>query len=882
MRVRRPRSSALRRFIAPVPVLAALYGPAWAGPPAITGQPVVGQIPDFDGPLVVNLRQQGVISGSGPLQVQVSPEVIVNGQPTSVLQASVVPNTAPGAVCIQIDNLDFGGSSTDNFAIDITLLNLGQQSAGPQRVTITNTAGPVVDPQDPACNDPNTTPVANAGIDQTIADTNGEPGEPVVLNASATTDADPDNLLTYVWTDASGARLADGVNPTINLPDGTHVVTLTVTDDSFDPQTNTATDTVTITVAAPVVNAGPVANAGGDRTVADTDGQPGENVTLDGSASTDSDGRITAYEWFRDTGDGEQSLGTGATLSTPLPDGANAIRLQVTDDGGAVSSTSIIVTVTAPLPNAAPTANAGPDQSIADSDAQPGELVQLDGSASTDTDGTIVAYDWFLQTSDGEQALGSGATLSVRIPDGTNVVRLQVTDAAGAVSSDTVQITVAAPPERTVLSELPNLTPNQQKMATQLDRICAQLDQSESTLTPEQQELLVRCNGLLFNNSAENQQDALDELNGEDFAVARTQTLLFATQQYTGIMDRLMALRGGAKGLSLAGLNVIVDGKPVPLASIEKMLRDLLGGGASADDAEPGGLLSDRWGLWVRGNYSFGDKEASAASPSFDAEQWSLLAGIDYRLTDNAVLGGSISYGSATIDFNPSGEGTLDTESWAASIYGSMYAAKNFYFDAIVNVAPSSFDARRNITYVDGTGLVTADAHGDTDGMTVSAGLSGGYDFLLGGFTLSPNIGVFYIDATIDGFTEDGAGGLDLMYDEQKFKSLTANAGLRMTYAWKTSWGVVLPQIRADFVREFEDDVNVFGVRFAADPEAGAAPPILVETDNPDTSYWRFAGGLSAQFRYGISGYVEYQRLESFQYINFEDVAIGLRVQHSF
>ena len=103
---------------------------------------------------------------------------------------------------------------------------------------------------------------------------------------------------------------------------------------------------------------------------------------------------------------------------------------------------------------------------------------RFDGSASTDADGTIATYEWFLQGTDGEQALGSGVTLSATIPDGTNIVRLQVTDDAGGVASDTVQVSIAAPPERTVLSELPNLTPNQQKMATQLDRICTQLDQA--------------------------------------------------------------------------------------------------------------------------------------------------------------------------------------------------------------------------------------------------------------------------------------------------------------------------------------------------------------------------------------------------------------------
>ncbi len=365
----------------------------------------------------------------------------------------------------------------------------------------------------------------------------------------------------------------------------------------------------------------------------------------------------------------------------------------------------------------------------------------------------------------------------------------------------------------------------------------------------------------------------------DDFAVARTQTLLFANTQYASVMDRLMALRGGARGLSLAGLSIIVDGKSVPLAQLQDMVKGLLGGGASAD--EPG-LLSDKWGMWARGNYSFGEKDRNTSSPAFDANQWAMVGGVDYRFNDKLVGGLSLAYGQSSIDFDPRDEGGLDTDTWAISLYGSAYAARNFYFDTIVNVAKADYGADRNITYVDGAGLVDVDAHGDTDGMTYSAGLSGGYDFLIGGLTLSPTLGLFYIDSTIDSFTENGAGGLNLIYDEQTFQSFTGNLGFRATYAWNLSWGVLLPHLRVDYVREFKDDADVFGVRFAADPNATSTPPILVETDNPDESYWRLATGFSAQFIHGISAYVEYQRLESFEFISFQDVSLGLRLQRSF
>lgn len=655
------------------------------------------------------------------------------------------------------------------------------------------------------------------------------------------------------------------------------------------PITNTAGATIDSPAEGDLCNEpndAPIANAGADRTIADMDGEAGESVTLDASATTDPDPDNTlTYTWF----DGARVPIAGPT-TTPtavvnLAAGTHTITLEVTDDSGDSQSgfgeDEVQITVNAP---AIPTANAGPDRNVPDSDGEPGESVTLDGSASTDTDGTIASYEWFrvidVETT---EVLGSGQTLNVRLPDGANDILLVVTDNAGITSSDTAVITVAEAPAEVDLSDIPNLTPNQRRMAAKLDSMCealAQLANGGVSLTTDQTDLLTKCGGLRSaTNSTANQVAAIEELIPDDFAVARTQTLLFANTQYASIMDRLMALRGGARGLSLAGLNVIVDGKMVPLADLQEMVGKFFGGGAAAD--EPGGLLSDKWGLWARGNFSFGEKDASATSPAFDADQWAFVGGIDYRLSDKSVLGAALSYGSSEVEF-AADDGALNTDSFALSLYGSAYAAKNFYFDGIFNFSNSSYDAERNIAYVDGSGLVTADAAGDTDGTTLSGGLSAGYDFLAGGLTISPNLGFFYIDTTIDGFTETGAGGLNLIYDEQKFESLTGNAGMRLTYAWNVSWGVLLPHLRVDYVREFEDDVDVFGVRFANDPNAASTPPVLVATDNPDQSYWRLAGGFSAQFKHGVSGYIEYQRLESFEFISFEDISIGLRFQRSF
>lgn len=88
--------------------------------------------------------------------------------------------------------------------------------------------------------------------------------------------------------------------------------------------------------------------------------------------------------------------------------------------------------------NQNPIADAGPDQSASDGDGDGLEFFTLDGSASSDPDGTLVSIEWF----EGTTLLGTGATLGTSFGLGTHNVTLIVTDNDGATASDSTIITV--------------------------------------------------------------------------------------------------------------------------------------------------------------------------------------------------------------------------------------------------------------------------------------------------------------------------------------------------------------------------------------------------------------------------------------------------------
>jgi unsaturated chondroitin disaccharide hydrolase len=91
------------------------------------------------------------------------------------------------------------------------------------------------------------------------------------------------------------------------------------------------------------INLKPVAKAGKDQTITDTDQDGVETILLDGSASRDPDDSIVLYEWLEDS----LLMGTGAILADTLAVGTHQIILRVTDKYGETDADTVGITILA-------------------------------------------------------------------------------------------------------------------------------------------------------------------------------------------------------------------------------------------------------------------------------------------------------------------------------------------------------------------------------------------------------------------------------------------------------------------------------------------------------------------------------------------------------
>ena len=293
--------------------------------------------------------------------------------------------------------------------------------------------GVAVDSGPPA----NIAPTADAGPDQTV-----DSGANVGLDGAASTDPDAGDTLDYAWTQTGGPNVtlagADTETPSFTAPTGPATLTfqLEVTDDDGSSDT----DTVTVDVnEPPPVNQAPAADAGVDFTT-----DSGAIFILDGSGSSDPDGDALDYSWTQTSGPAVTLNGANTAVPSfvaPTGPATLVFELEVCDPEPLCDTDTMTVDVNEPPPvNQAPTADAGPDQTVAS-----GAAVNLNGTGSSDPDGDSLDYSW-TQTSGPAVTLSGAntATPSFTAPVGpaTLVFQNEVCDPEPLCDTDSVTINV--------------------------------------------------------------------------------------------------------------------------------------------------------------------------------------------------------------------------------------------------------------------------------------------------------------------------------------------------------------------------------------------------------------------------------------------------------
>ncbi|MDX2302057.1 MAG: DUF4082 domain-containing protein [Microscillaceae bacterium] len=309
----------------------------------------------------------------------------------------------------------------------------------------------------------NQLPVAVITASSQVTDSDNNGSEVVSLSGANSSDPDGGSIVSYEWSEGL-TSLGSGVNINPSLSVGTHLITLTVTDDegsessaNFGIIVNPAPPTGPALTQFVLINADtdtPIRIIQEGETI-NLFGSPGLSIQALTSPTTVGSVRFvlsragTTLKTQTESAAPYALNGDAGGNYTPFTFTVGAYTLVGTPfsaaGGGGTAGNALTANffVVNQAGNLAPIAViAEPDPlTITDTDNNGSQIVTLNSTGSNDPDGSIVAYEW----TENDTVLSIGSSLSTTLSLGTHVIILKVTDNQGAIDTETITVQVVVP-----------------------------------------------------------------------------------------------------------------------------------------------------------------------------------------------------------------------------------------------------------------------------------------------------------------------------------------------------------------------------------------------------------------------------------------------------
>ncbi|HEY6773328.1 MAG TPA: autotransporter domain-containing protein, partial [Oxalicibacterium sp.] len=296
--------------------------------------------------------------------------------------------------------------------------------------------------------------------------------------------------------------------------------------------------------------------------------------------------------------------------------------------------------------------------------------------------------------------------------------------------------------------------------------------------------------------SAEQARAAYDSASGAGLVALRNAGASFAA----GLGRQLQARLGAVGGTSSTQVGAFAGG-PILLAandSVSDLMTPMSDSpqkfSLASGTALPSASSAQGRGFWLRGSGGYQDTKSDGNATASDLRSTSLSAGFDAEVRDGLVLGAALSSGTAHLGFDNTDSGKSRAN--AIALYGS-YASGPWAFKGSASAAWASNQMDRAVMI----GAINRTASSDFDSNTLSAYGEATYNLPMNGWTLQPLAGLAFSRNKTDGFTETGAGALNLQVAGQTITSTKSLLGAKASF----EAGNVRLEPRVIWAHEFGD-----------------------------------------------------------------------------
>jgi len=292
--------------------------------------------------------------------------------------------------------------------------------------------------------------------------------------------------------------------------------------------------------------------------------------------------------------------------------------------------------------------------------------------------------------------------------------------------------------------------------------------------------------------------------------------------------------------------------------------------------------LNNRWTVFATADGGTRNREATAEASGYNSHIIKLLAGTTYTANVNNTLGAAIALQRHTGDYL--GGGNFSDNVAGMRILETYHPSAAFYLQAVAGIDSVASKYTRYASFTEynlasssttpiykTTGTPSADYHYKQSSLS----LLSGYTYHFGGVTLTPQLGIDYQYTDYGTYTESGTSGLQLVYHNDKRKSLQSSLGFQLTDNISTKSGVMIPQLDISWRHEFADKSRQVAVSFAEDTRNKI---FTYDTAAADQDFFTAGAGVSFVFAHGIQSFLRAQTIIGQRYYHSYSISVGLNV----
>jgi uncharacterized protein with beta-barrel porin domain len=240
------------------------------------------------------------------------------------------------------------------------------------------------------------------------------------------------------------------------------------------------------------------------------------------------------------------------------------------------------------------------------------------------------------------------------------------------------------------------------------------------------------------------------------------------SQQVSNAVKQTLPVLAGA---TAAGVTATMNDVDHVVQARQEESRGLSAGDGYAADSH----------LWFKpfGSWSHQDDDNGAAG--FTSSTAGVVAGVDTAVSTRDRVGAAFAYAHQNQDGNDSvAPQSARTDSYQAILYGSHSLDPRTDLSWQADLGYNTTDGSRSITFT-GSNLTAASSYGGWNGH-VGAGIGHIFD-LSSAINLTPSLRVDYTTVKNNGYTETGAGALNLNVDGQRAQELVLGGDAKLLYS---------------------------------------------------------------------------------------------------